>query len=119
MPLQLLAILTIIESVLVSSRSTRSLPVDNLCCGSNTEAGQHMLTHIFVYSNRVKTCRLRRGQMLDSVKGKLQASAMTCKLSGARGQAAPWMTSEQRSKSSMTASIYRQAVDPCHDRLRQ
>ena len=50
--------------------------------------------------------------MLGKVKAKLQASAMTCKLSGAQGQAVPWMTSEQRSRSSMTASIYRQAVTP-------
>lgn len=71
------------------------------------------------YSNRVKSCRLRRGQMLDKVKAKLQASVQTCKLSGAQGQAAPWMTSGQRSKSIMTASIYRQAVHPCHDHLLQ
>ena len=48
MRLQLLAIFTIMESVLMSSRSTRSLPVNNLCCSSDTAAGQHMLTHICI-----------------------------------------------------------------------
>jgi len=42
----------------------------------------HADTH-FVRSNRVRSRRLRRGQMLDKAKAKLQASAMTCKLSGA------------------------------------
>ncbi len=115
MPLQLLAILGAgvkhkhKHKVFASGQSLLGLQH----CSRPAHADTHFV------SDRVKTCRLRRGQMLDKVKAKLQASVLTCKLSGAQGQAAPWMTSEQRSKSSMTASIYRQAVHPCHDRLRQ